>query len=186
MLSNGAKTEAQSPSIGYSSSWQGFVLINYQYYSSLVVHFLRFAHKFVHTDTEAIVQMVSKVVSILTSSSELINLIKDDHTVFHSKPFRSSKTVLHNLYKFVPSIKEQLQDWEEGLCETDAGGSFLYGNGNKNLQLFSDSDNGGKQLLQLFVLRAELELQAMSGDNLLHNMASLDSLKLQMGFLFGN
>lgn len=41
-------------------------------------------------------------------------------------------------------------------------------------------------LLQLFVLRAELELQAMSGDNLLHNMASLDSLKLQMGFLFGN
>lgn len=44
------------------------------------------------------------------------------------------------------------KDWEEGLCETDAGGSFLYGNGNKNLQLFSDSDNGGKQLLQVYFL----------------------------------
>lgn len=40
--------------------------------------------------------------------------------------------------------------------------------------------------LQLFVLRSELELQTMSGDNLLHNMACLDSLKMQMGCLFGN
>ncbi|KAL8103175.1 hypothetical protein AgCh_027641 [Apium graveolens] len=56
----------------------------------------------------------------------------------------------------------------------------------KDLQLFSDTDNGGKQLLQLFVLRAELELQATSGDNLLQNMACIDSLKSQMGCLFGN
>lgn len=40
--------------------------------------------------------------------------------------------------------------------------------------------------MQLFVLRAELELQAISGDNLLHNMACLDSLKSLMGCLFGN
>ncbi|KAK1378218.1 Transcription factor MYB82-like [Heracleum sosnowskyi] len=186
MLTNVAEKEAQSTLKGYSSSWQEFVLINYLFYSSLVVHFLRFAHKFVHTDTEAIVQMVLKVVSILTSSSELINLIKNVDSVFHSKPFGSSKSVLNNLKRFVPSIREQLQDWEEGLWESDADGSFLHESGKTDLLLFSDSDYGGKQLLQLFVLRAELELQAIQGDNLLHNMARLDSLKLQMGCLFGN
>lgn len=61
MLNDVTEKEAQSPLSGYSSSWQEFVLINYLYYSSLGVHFLRFAHKFVHTDTEAIVQMVLKV-----------------------------------------------------------------------------------------------------------------------------
>lgn len=61
MSSNGTKKEVQSSSSGYSSSWQGFVLVNYLFYSSLVMHFLGFAHKFLHTDTEAIVQMVSKV-----------------------------------------------------------------------------------------------------------------------------
>jgi len=46
---------------GYSSSWQGYVLSNYLYYSSLVMHFIGFAHKFLHTDPEMIVQMVLKV-----------------------------------------------------------------------------------------------------------------------------
>lgn len=186
MSSNGTKKEAQSLSSGYSSSWQGFVLINYLFYSSLVMHFLGFAHKFLHTDTEAIVQMVSKVLSVLTSSTDLINLIKNVDTVFHSKPSGSSKSVLNNLYRFVPSIREQLQDWEDGLCESDADGSFLHENWNKDLQLFSDGDNGGQQLLQLFVLRAEVELQTVLGDNQAHNMACLDSIKAQMGCLFGD
>ncbi|WOG86309.1 hypothetical protein DCAR_0205511 [Daucus carota subsp. sativus] len=184
--SNGTKKEVQSSSSGYSSSWQGFVLINYLFYSSLVMHFLGFAHKFLHTDTEAIVQMVSKVLSILTSSRELINLIKNVDTVFHSKPSGSSKPMHNNLYRFVPSIREQLQDWEDGLCENDADGSFLHENWNKDLQLFSDGDDGGQQLLQLFVLRAESELQTVLGDNHAHNMACLDSIKAQMGCLFGN
>lgn len=60
--SNNNKNEnTRSPSCGYSSSWQGYVLINYMFYSSLVMHFFGFAHKFVHTDTEVIMQMVSKV-----------------------------------------------------------------------------------------------------------------------------
>ena len=46
---------------GYASSWQGFVLGNYLFYSSLVMHFIGFAHKFLHTDAEIIVQMVTKV-----------------------------------------------------------------------------------------------------------------------------
>lgn len=45
----------------YSPSWKNFVLANYLYYSSLVMHFFGFAHKFLHTDPEVIVQMVSKV-----------------------------------------------------------------------------------------------------------------------------
>ncbi|KAL6550412.1 hypothetical protein OROMI_020900 [Orobanche minor] len=46
---------------GYSSSWQGFILGNYLFYSSLVMHFIGFAHKFLHTDAGVIVQMVAKV-----------------------------------------------------------------------------------------------------------------------------
>lgn len=46
---------------GYTSLWQSFVISNYLYYSSLVMHFIGFAHKFLHTDPEIITQMVLKV-----------------------------------------------------------------------------------------------------------------------------
>lgn len=41
-------------------------------------------------------------------------------------------------------------------------------------------------LLQLFILRAEAELQAISGDNLAQNLQCIDSLKAQVGCLFGS
>lgn len=47
--------------------------------------------------------------SILTSSKELTDLIKNMDTVFHSKQAGSGKTMLNSLYRFVPSIREQLQ-----------------------------------------------------------------------------
>lgn len=169
----------------YSSSWQGFVLSNYLFYSSLVMHFIGFAHKFIHTDPEVIVQMVSKVVNVLTSSRELVDLIKNVDTVFHSIPAGSSKSMLNTLYRFVPSIREQLQDWEDGLSETDADGSFLHENWNKDLKLFSTSEDSGQQLLQLLALRAESELQATSQENLPNNLQLLSSLKARMGCLFG-
>ncbi|KAA8521361.1 hypothetical protein F0562_012077 [Nyssa sinensis] len=182
---NTAKEMTHSPARVYSSSWQGFVLANYLYYSSLAMHFIGFAHKFLHTDAEVIVQMVLKVINILTSSGELIDVIKNVDAVFHSKPAGSSKAMLNSLYRFVPTICEQLKDWEDGLSESDADGSFLHENWNKDLRLFSDGEDGGQQLLQLFVLRAEAELQAISGDNLAHNLQCLDSLKAQVGCLFG-
>ncbi|XP_057513863.1 uncharacterized protein LOC130795671 [Actinidia eriantha] len=172
------------PAGGYSSSWQSFVLSNYLFYSSLVIHFIGFAHKFLHTDPKAIVQMVSKVISILTSSRELIDLIKNVDIMFHSKPAGSSKSMLSSLYRFVPTIREQLQDWGDGLCESDADGSFLHENWNKDLRLFSDGEEGGQQLLQLFVLRTESEMQAISGD-IAGNLQCLDSLKSGVGCLFG-
>lgn len=55
----------KSSTPGYASSWQGFVLDNYLFYSSMVMHFIGFAHKFLHTDAELIVQMVAKVRYIL-------------------------------------------------------------------------------------------------------------------------
>ncbi|CAA3003963.1 Sphingomyelin phosphodiesterase [Olea europaea subsp. europaea] len=134
---------------GYSSSWRGFVLLNYLFYSSLVMHFIGFAHKFLHTDAEVIVQMVAKVINILTSSMELKDLIKNVDTAFHSKQVESSRSHLNTLNRFVPTIRQQLQDWEDGLCETDADGSFLHENWNKDLRLFSDGEDGGQQLLQV-------------------------------------
>ncbi|XP_057978250.1 uncharacterized protein LOC131164803 [Malania oleifera] len=179
------KEDAKSPSCGYSSTWQGYILSNYLFYSSLVMHFIGFAHKFLHTDPEVIVQMVLKVISILMSSTELIDLMKKTDTLFHSKQTGSAKVMLNSLCRFVPQIREQLQDWEDGLCESDADGSFLHDNWNKDLRLFSDGEDGGQQLLQLFILRAESELQAMSGDNLAHNLQCIDTLKAQLGGLFG-
>ncbi|XVE57620.1 hypothetical protein DITRI_Ditri04bG0104800 [Diplodiscus trichospermus] len=103
------KQEPKSQASGYSSLWQGYVLSNYLYYSSLFMHFIGFAHKFLHTDPEVIVQMVLKVISLLTSSKELIDLMKNVDTVFHSRQAVSSKSALNSLYRFVPSIREQLQ-----------------------------------------------------------------------------
>ncbi|KAK9274847.1 hypothetical protein L1049_022101 [Liquidambar formosana] len=141
---NNARKDTQSPACGYSSSWQGYVLANYLFYSSLVMHFIGFAHKFLHADAEVMVQMVLKVVNILTSSRELIDLIRNVDTVFHSKHAGPGKSMLSSLYRFVPSIREQLQDWEDGLCESDADGSFLHENWNKDLRLFSDGEDGGQ------------------------------------------
>ncbi|XP_047970512.1 uncharacterized protein LOC125213812 [Salvia hispanica] len=171
---------------GYASSWQGFVLGNYLFYSSLVMHFIGFAHKFLHTDAEIIVQMVTKVIDILTSNVELMDLIKNVDKVFHSKTAAEpSKSMLTGLNRYIPTIRKQLQDWEDGLCESDADGSFLHENWNKDLRLFADGEDGGQQLLQLFLLRAESELQSVSGNNLSQNLQSLDSLRAQLSQLFG-
>ncbi|CAI9095743.1 OLC1v1031741C1 [Oldenlandia corymbosa var. corymbosa] len=143
-------TAGESP--GYSPSWQSYVLANYLYYSSLVMHFLGFAHKFLLTDPEVIIKMVSKVISILTMSPELVGLLKNMDTVYHSKHTGSSKSKLNALHKFVPVIREHLQDWESGLCESNADGSFLHDNWNKDLRLFSEDDDGGQQLLKVLVL----------------------------------
>ncbi|KAK7330790.1 hypothetical protein VNO77_24990 [Canavalia gladiata] len=168
----------------YTPRWQDYVLANYLYYSSLVMHFIGFAHRFLHSDVEIIVQMVLKVLDSLTSSKELIDLLKNVDTLFHSKQAGSGKPMLNNLYRYVPIIREQLQDWEDGLCETDADGSFLHENWNKDLRLFADGEDGGQQLLQLFILRAEAELQSICGDNLVPSLQCIDSLKSRLGCLF--
>ncbi|XP_021767985.1 uncharacterized protein LOC110732360 [Chenopodium quinoa] len=180
------KERGDSNQLQYSSNWQGYVLSNYLFYTSLVMHFIGFAHKFLHTDAEVIVQIVSRVIDILLSSNELLELIKNVDAVFHSKNAGSSKSALSNLNKFIPQIREQLKDWEDGLSETDADGSFLHENWNKDLRLFDDTEDGGSQLLQLFILRAETELQAISGDNLANNLQCLQSLKSKLHCLFGD
>lgn len=50
-----------------------------------------------------------QVLNILTSSRELLDLIKNVNTVFHAEQSRSSKSKLHSLYRFVPTIREQLE-----------------------------------------------------------------------------
>ncbi|XP_077245016.1 sphingomyelin phosphodiesterase [Tasmannia lanceolata] len=168
----------------YTPSWEGYVVSNYLFYSSLVIHFLGFAHKFLHANAEAIIQMVLKMLNILTSSRELMDLLKKVDSAYHSKPAGSFSPMFDSSYKCVSSIREQLQDWEDGLCESDADGSFLHENWNRELKLFGDGEDGGRQLLQLLILRAEPEIRAISGDNLAQNLQTLDSLKAQMGLLF--
>ncbi|KAG8386362.1 hypothetical protein BUALT_Bualt03G0141000 [Buddleja alternifolia] len=80
LLSEGLPTANESSSPRYSSSWQGFILANYLFYSSLVMHFIGFAHKFLYTDIEVIVQMVAKVKCKLmkkANDSEVTDEVKD-------------------------------------------------------------------------------------------------------------
>lgn len=46
----------------------------------------------------------------------------------------------------------ECQDWEDGLCESDADGSFLHENLNHDLRLFSDGEDGAYKLLQVHAL----------------------------------
>lgn len=50
-----------------------------------------------------------QVMNVLTSSKELLDLIKVVDSVFHSKQAGSGKPMLNSLHRFVPSIHEQLK-----------------------------------------------------------------------------
>ncbi|KAM0935558.1 hypothetical protein DsansV1_C29g0213111 [Dioscorea sansibarensis] len=167
----------------YTPAWQLYVLSNYPFYSSLVVHFLGFAHKFLHANAVGMIQLVSKVLDILTSSKELVSLLQRVDEACHSKPAGPS-SFSDSVYKYIPSIREQMQDWEDGLCETDADGCFSHENWTHVLKLFSDTEDGAQNLLQLFVLRAEHEIQEISGDVSQH-LQVLGSIRAKMNFLFG-
>ncbi|TVU31698.1 hypothetical protein EJB05_23396, partial [Eragrostis curvula] len=167
----------------YTPAWQGYVLSNYLFYSSLVVHFLGFAHKFIHSDVALVLQMVSKVLQVLCSSNELLELIYNVDAAYHSREFASKSYSLDHMLKYVPSIREQLQDWEDGLSESDADGSFLHERRNSDLRLFSVDEEGAYNLLQLLLLRAESEIQRFRGDAM-QTVQTLDSIKSQMKNVF--
>ncbi|KAL6001750.1 hypothetical protein ACLOJK_041728 [Asimina triloba] len=114
-----------------------------------------------------------------------MELLKKIDVACHSKQAGSSSATLDSSYKYVLSIQELLEDWEDGLGESNADGSFLHENWNKYLKLFSGGEDGGHRLLQLLISRAEHDIQALSGENLIRNQQTLDSLKAHMGILFG-
>ncbi|WOL15957.1 hypothetical protein Cni_G24739 [Canna indica] len=179
--------EGKQLDLHYSPAWENYVLSNYLFYSSLVVHFLGFAHKFLHTNIESVIQMVLKVIITLTASKQLLDLLRKADIAYHSKPARATRPSVYSsddVYKYVPSIAEQLLDWEDGLCESEADGSFLHDNWNRDLKLFSDGEDGAHNLLQLFVLRAEHEVQ-ISARDMSTNIQALDAIRSQMNILFG-
>ncbi|KAG9452994.1 hypothetical protein H6P81_005898 [Aristolochia fimbriata] len=182
-----AKKANQNLGCAYTPSWQNYVISNYLFYTSLVVHFLGFAHKFLHTNVETIIEIVLKLLNLLTSSRELVELLKKVDTTYHSKPVGSTSiNIFHSSCKYIPTIREQMQDWEDGLSENEADGSFLHEHWNNDLKLFSSGEDGGHHLLKLLILRAEAEIHAVSSDNLPQNLKMLDSLKAQMNYLFDN
>ncbi|KAM3409812.1 hypothetical protein ACQJBY_002217 [Aegilops geniculata] len=167
---------------GYSPAWQGFLLSNYLFYSSLVVHFLGFAHKFIHSDVASVLQMVSKVLEVL-GSSELLGLIYKVDAAYHSRVSDSQSCCLDDVLKYVPTIREQLQDWEDGLSKHSTDGSFLHMAKNSNLRLFSFDDDGAYNLLQLLLLRAETEIQRLPGDAM-RTRHTMDVIKSNMRKVF--
>ncbi|KAM0885681.1 hypothetical protein ACQ4PT_030181 [Festuca glaucescens] len=171
----------QKRELMYTLAWKNYVLSNYLFYSSMVVHFLGFAHKFIHSDVSSVLLMILKVSEVLSSSTELVDLLYKVDTAYHSKPSCSSKS--EDVLMYVPSIREQLKDWEDGLTETDVDGSFLHENRNSDLRLFSSREDGAYHLLQLLLIRAELEIQRLPGDTS-QALQSLDLIKSRMKKVF--
>uniref|UniRef100_A9U4C0 Predicted protein n=1 Tax=Physcomitrium patens TaxID=3218 RepID=A9U4C0_PHYPA len=140
----------------FSELWQGYVLANYHFYTSLVTNFLEFALKFVHMDPEAIFQMVYKVLSVLAKSKELLDLLRKVDVAYGGHMYGRTNQRHNVLFDLAPTIQEQLQDWEEG-AETDEeqerGDGLMLQSPLRNklpqLRLFSMSDNGGNRLLQV-------------------------------------
>uniref|UniRef100_A0ACD5WP53 Uncharacterized protein n=1 Tax=Avena sativa TaxID=4498 RepID=A0ACD5WP53_AVESA len=165
----------------YTPAWKNYVLSNYLFYSSMVVHFLGFAHKFIHSDVSSVLLMILKVLEVLSSSTELVDLLYKVDNAYHCRPSCSSES--EDILKFVPSIREQLKDWEEGLTETDADGSFLHENRNSDLRLFNCGEDGAYHLLQLLLIRADLEIQRLPGDSS-QALQSLDLIKSRMKKIF--
>ncbi|CAN6296904.1 unnamed protein product [Urochloa humidicola] len=166
----------------YSSSWKTYVLSNYLFYSSMVMHFLGFAHKFIHSDVTSVLLMVYKVLGVLSSSPELLDLLHKVDAAYHTR-LAASSSPYDDVLKYVPSIREQLKDWEDGLSETDADGSFLHEHWNSDLRLFSYDENGAYNLLQLLLVRAESEILRLSGDTQ-QALQTLDSIKSLMKGVF--
>uniref|UniRef100_A0ACD5VLM3 Uncharacterized protein n=1 Tax=Avena sativa TaxID=4498 RepID=A0ACD5VLM3_AVESA len=165
----------------YTPAWKNYVLSNYLFYSSMVVHFLGFAHKFIHSDVSSVLLMILKVLEVLSSSTELVDLLYKVDNAYHCRPSCSSES--EDVLKFVPSIREQLKDWEDGLTETDADGSFLHENRNSDLRLFNCGEDGAYHLLQLLLIRADLEIQRLPGDSS-QALQSLDLIKSRMKKIF--
>ncbi|KAJ3689887.1 hypothetical protein LUZ61_019051 [Rhynchospora tenuis] len=170
---------------GYTVAWRGYVLDNYLFYSSMVVHFLEFAHKFIHADVECVIKMVSEVLEVLCSSTELLALLCRVNTACSIRQAVTSSYMTNDLYKYIPSIQEKLQDWEDGMWESDINVSILHERSTMDLRLFSDNDDGASNLLQLLLLRAEHEIQLLPGDVSRH-LQFLDLIKAKAKKLFGD
>ncbi|KAK8969700.1 hypothetical protein KSP40_PGU002029 [Platanthera guangdongensis] len=220
---NNGENGRSNPETVFSPLWEGYVASNYLFYSSLVVHFIGFAHKFLHTNIEAVVYMVLKDPCLRSQSNYIpgqipkLGLFKDIQKSLIAKDTLSVYTSSYNLTEGITGLSlvpwhrftllqkrinnavsqflmpgklfnlyqdaSMFLDWEGGLCESDADGSFLHDNWNRDLKLFNDGEDGALKLLQLFVLRAEHEIKAVPGDST-RSLQSLDSIKLKMNVLF--
>ncbi|KAH9300501.1 hypothetical protein KI387_012084, partial [Taxus chinensis] len=173
----------------YNEQWQNYVLANYPFYTTLFVHFLAFANKFVHIDTEAVLQMTHKVLNFLASSWELTSLLRRVEFVYNNVVSGSASHSFDNLHKFVPAIREQMQDWENNSFNFEKESEIIVSSPQKGapvLQLFNATEYGGHQILKLFILRAEAWIQTSSGEKIQSSLQSLESLKALMIKIFGS
>ncbi|KAI4996517.1 hypothetical protein ZWY2020_051437 [Hordeum vulgare] len=69
-------------------------------------------------------QQAPTVLEVLSSSTELVDLLCKVDIAYHSGLVTSPSSLSESddVLKHVPSIPEQLKDWEDGLTETDADG----------------------------------------------------------------
>lgn len=138
----------------YSARWQGYLTINYPFYTSLTVRFLEFALKFIHTDPEALLEMTNKILSVLAGSKDLLEFLKKIDTTYHS-------STSGRVYHWDGSSLDT--DWEEGItlganrmCNTSHSQALQE---KKQLHLFGTNESGAFQAFQILILQSEAEIQ---------------------------
>ncbi|XP_044983330.1 uncharacterized protein LOC123450002 [Hordeum vulgare subsp. vulgare] len=95
----------------------------------------------------------------------------------------SSSSESDDVLKHVPSIPDQLKDWKHDLTETDADRSFYHEHWNSDLRLFNSGEDRAYHLLQLLLIRTELEIQHLPGGTV-QALQSLDLIKSRMKKIF--
>ncbi|GLJ29834.1 hypothetical protein SUGI_0589140 [Cryptomeria japonica] len=157
----------------YNEQWQHYVLANYPFYTALFCNFLTFANKFVHIDTEAVLQMTPKVLNVLASSWELLSLLRSIEFAYNNVVSGNALNSFDNLHKFVPAIQEQIQDWENDSFNIELESETFFSSSQKGaptLQLFNASEYGGHQILKILILRAEAWIQTSSPEKIQTNV----------------
>ncbi|XP_024525377.1 uncharacterized protein LOC112344584 [Selaginella moellendorffii] len=165
----------------YSAYWQEYVLSNYGFYTSLVSHFLDFALKFLHVDMELVVQATCKVLGVLAKSDDLLDLLRRVNAAYTESFLGRHHYTSNPFVDRVPTIMEQLQDWEEGMTNSEKEhGEILHSSMQTSapqLHLFGVGEYGGHYVLQSIILLAEAENRACNTDKLPVSPKTLRNLK---------
>ncbi|KAH7277142.1 hypothetical protein KP509_39G036000 [Ceratopteris richardii] len=155
----------------FSVVWQGHVTRNYYYYTMMVVHFLNFALKYVRANLEPILDMTAKVLGVLVSSKELLDLLRKIELSTGSVPGKVETD--HSLFEDM--------DWEENAPNRKSQFGYVFSpiaeETARNCGLFAPGEGGAFYLFQMLILQCEAEIQLLAPESQKSVSKSLDLVK---------
>ncbi|KAI5074827.1 hypothetical protein GOP47_0010788 [Adiantum capillus-veneris] len=141
---------------GFSAMWKGYVTKNDPFYTTLVVHFLYFALKYVSSNLEPVLEMTAKVLGTLAESKDLLGLLRKVESAVVAK-----MDIEHVLSTDI--------DWEERAPSNESNLSYsLSPAPSQEMQrscLFALGEGGAFHTFQMLVLQCEAEIQFVAPES---------------------